>query len=421
MKPEMLKDLSDTAYPRGYAEVAQKAFKSLESIHLHGDIPEYGEFEVSSAEQRWAQLFWDRVPHRKRRSVCITVGGLGHTKMLNCVVVIEIRPDPWKPIFETREWEEVGVVHLADDWSADPLLVLPKIEPQTPFMDLLEKYKDVNDLETLGSFASALIDANPVSELAHWLSRDFREWMLEGRVSLASIVEASVQLGIPEVRLPIYEILRSSSVHPQVASVAAQRVRMLPVPDRAERKELWKSLRSRIDSWAKNAETEQYAILALPSVPYVSLDDAAEWLSELISNGRPRMAEAAVLGMIDSSKRASDQPREESLTQLTKSLLRRLEVERKSDVRDNQLIAALVWSLGATTTMSYLESVVKVIVESFQRPIWTEDAAAVRAGRMLYARFQGRAMILVANQLGGIEADDWEKFQIAVLRPALVR
>lgn len=423
MKPEMLEELSDTAYPHGYTDVARKALGFFECIHRHADHVGYTESEHHSGAHLWASLQWDEVLHRKTRPVRIAVDFERRVRMKMFNYAVGSRhPDFLKTIFETPDRKGVKILYLADViWSETPVLgAAPLLLQGTSFRELLERYKDADDVETLGDFVAALIDANPVSELKDWLSRDFRDWIVEGRIALASILEASVQLGIPEAQYPIYEVLRSSSVHAQVASVAAQRIRMLPVPETAEVKGLWQILRSFIESWARHPETEQYAILALPSVAYIALDDAAEWLSELIANGPPRLAEAAALGMIDARRRRSDQSVEDSLPRVTKSLLHRWDSETSSATRDQQLVAALVWSLGATATAPHLERIVEVIVESFQRPTWAEDAAAVRAGRMLYARFKGRAMTLVANELGGVEAEAWQKFQLAVLRPALV-
>ena len=127
------------------------------------------------------------------------------------------------------------------------------------------------------------------------------------------------------------------------------------------------------------------------------------------------------MGVIDAVRRDSDSLKVKDLILLTDALLERINRESNPLQPEAQLIATLVWALGATAPEPYLEKVAKVLARSFRNPIWTEDAAAVRAGRLLYARFRGAALELMANELGGIKSDMWHKYEIAVVRPALIR
>jgi hypothetical protein len=313
---------------------------------------------------------------------------------------------------------------LIRPWEAADLLPgtldLPPSE-QLSVSELLRQYAEVENIENVADLLESLLEMRSVADLQMWLSQYSEQWVREKRVAFAAVLEAAVQIGVPGIHWALAMVLKNRFAHPQVASIAAQRLRMVQFPDQQFKVGLWPDLRYWIDLWLRQQNTEEFATLALPSVPHIAPDEAREWLSALIKTAPPRVADPAVLGILDWARRLPDDAANETLRIFNEAILERFNAEIESERGDDILVGTLVWTLGATATKQQLQAVVKILVDSFERPRWAEDAAAVRAARLLYGRFGDTARSFVANAMGGLESKACQRYEMAIMRPAFNR
>jgi hypothetical protein len=164
-------------------------------------------------------------------------------------------------------------------------------------------------------------------------------------------------------------------------------------------------------------ENEKYAELALPSAAVIGQLDASEWLAAIIGRGKQRMAQAAVIGVIDLAARQGYVMEERAARSLEDAIICRFESGATNSAEEYELVPYLVWSLGAIATKAQLERVASIIAKSFESPQWLEDAAAVTAGRLLFKRFPFKAQKALGEALGGRDSPAYMKFELAILPP----
>jgi hypothetical protein len=290
--------------------------------------------------------------------------------------------------------------------------------------DLLEQNCEAKDREQLGSMLEAILDIRSAKEeLEQLLQARCHEWL--GPAALAVLIEASVRVKVKSsgIEEAIVAILRSPDPPPQAAAVAAQRLRTVHVADLGLRKELSQRLRALIDRWRAEPRWAGYAFFALPSVPFLYPDDSAGWTAQLIAQENARLAEAAAWGILGWATGASRSRTFDDLVagKFAQAMIARFERETRNECDEPELVAALVWVLGATATSAQLERAAKIVATSFQRQDWGADDAAVMAGRLLYRRLGSLAQVLIGEDLGGRGSDVYMAFERALAAEPLVR
>jgi len=191
------------------------------------------------------------------------------------------------------------------------------------------------------------------------------------------------------------------------------------------RRRTWTGLRRWIELWLRNDPDETNAALAIPSVPYVANSESLEFLVSLIERGSARIAWAAALGAMDWA--SGNCPSASSLDEsgekrLADAALARIgecakEVTPSADL-DFDLRATLLWLIGATVSAELLPVACQLIVQSFLHPIRTEDAAALKAARLVVARFDDHAYRELAAAFGGFGSSAFFVFWSTFVAPS---
>ena len=278
---------------------------------------------------------------------------------------------------------------------------------QSPVTIFLAHHHGDSD-EKLGEIVDALLDFNRPDELRVWLDQNLDHWLAHRVAALAAVIEAAVRLSPQALDgNTLYQVLGYKHPHPLVVSVAAQRVRLLHLKSRDLRGKIWNAVKRWIDLWAQDSNMQEYAVMALPSVPYVAGKEAVSWLSQFIANGPDRIAWGAALAALDwaSGNCTETEPvDEDSARALSDAIMDRLRNERMRSSREAgswaELVPTLVWVLGATAAAAQLPQVAQVLAEAFERANGIEDAAAVRAGKMLVRQLRDEASRALIDAFG---------------------
>jgi hypothetical protein len=290
---------------------------------------------------------------------------------------------------------------------------------------LLHLRMNERDVESLGELADEIVESGTSLELGSWITENQDAWVAERRPALASVIEAAVRLSVGNAAELIGRVLRSDNPDPLVLSIAAQRVRQVPISDLRLRHTLWRSLKTVVEKWENLPLREGDLALALPSLPYLGGSDSLALLGRMIESGSPRLANAAALGVLDwaaGSVRGIEPPEEEEAAALHESLSARLS-RQTPKMLDNfiDLRATLVWALAATARQQDLAGVASVVASSFKQPQGLEDAAAVRAGTLLVRRYRDRAVAALTDAFGGAQSSGFMRFFTALVETAGVR
>jgi transcriptional regulator with XRE-family HTH domain len=257
--------------------------------------------------------------------------------------------------------------------------------------------------------------------LQEWLEEYGESWLVEKRPALAAVIEAAAQLSLPGTDVFVARTLAYKQAEINVASIAAQRVRLFPIKDPKLRRELWESLKYWIELWVKKSETEEYAMLALPSVPIIAQKDAVEWLCNFLTNGSKKAAWSAALGVLEwaAAGRPVSAPDDKDADALSEALINRFhrEVESPSSDEDgtSPLLPTIVWTLGATATERQISYVARILADSFRKPQSLEDAAALRAGKLLVRRWHEKGLQALTLAFGDNYADDFLRYNVGLL------
>jgi hypothetical protein len=290
-----------------------------------------------------------------------------------------------------------------------------EVQPyRPPLAEALHEKIDASEFEELGDLLEILLQVSP-NELEHWIFENFSTWLVEGRIALAAVIEAAVRRNVPSIHNIIAETLQYKSANPAVASVAAQRLRRVQFPNEQSKSNLWPAVQFWIEAWMRGPTTEKYAIQALPSVLYLAHPSTGTWLASVIESAPPRLADAGAIGILDWARLRTETASAETARVLTNAILARFDFEIHREPREHELVGTLVWVVGATVAENQLSEVVKILADCFQRPTWAEDAAAVRAGRILYGRFKRVARQLIAEAMGGLESDICQRYEMALM------
>ncbi len=140
---------------------------------------------------------------------------------------------------------------------------------RTSVSSLLKAAEVQSDPEQIGKLAHDLTEkaSRPEdrAQLQLWLSNGASAWVRDRRPALAAVIETGARLGLPETLQVAISVLKDDAAHSTVASVAAQRIRLLPVDDRALAAEIGTFLQRRIDTWLTARDTRWLALLATAS------------------------------------------------------------------------------------------------------------------------------------------------------------
>jgi len=288
-----------------------------------------------------------------------------------------------------------------------------------------QEKSDTFNPEPLGKLAEAIVRQGSKSKskkaLQQWLRDNGESWLIGKRPALAAVIEAAARLSLPEIENFFAKVLACKEAEYNVASIAAQRVRLFPIKDVELQIELWRSLRYWIDLWLKKITTEEYAVLAIPSVPVIAQGNAVAWLGELLMKGSNRAAAAGALGILEwlASGRQAEGPSDDILDALSNALIDRFQRESESPSPETDsfpsLVPTVVWTLGATVTKSQLSRVAQIMAYSFQHPRGLEDAAALRAGRLLVKRWHERGIEALAAAFGGCNSEEFSRYNVGLL------
>jgi hypothetical protein len=292
-------------------------------------------------------------------------------------------------------------------------------------VSMLEEASDQVDRKSLGEVADKIVKlgSNPKSTeaLVLWMNEKGERWLHEKRSALGAFIEAGARLSLPKIEEFIAQVLAYRQADSTVVSIAAQRLRLLQIRDRKLRQDLWQSLRFWIELWLREPSTEDYAALALPSVACVASPEALGWLSKFVATANEKVAWSSALGLLDWAANA-DSPtdvNEQALSAISETCIERFvqESERASAEQDYSvpLLPTLVWVLGAAATETQLPRVTQLIAHSFQNPRSTEDAAALRAGRLLVRRWRENAWKNLAAAFGGCDSSVYQRYCTALM------
>ncbi|EYF08438.1 Hypothetical protein CAP_3967 [Chondromyces apiculatus DSM 436] len=223
-----------------------------------------------------------------------------------------------------------------------------------------------------------------------WIKSEGERWRREHRPALAAVVEAAVSLSLPATERLVAAILEDAESDPTVASVAAQRVRLVPLAQDSHRTALGHALLRWIERWESVEATQGNATLALPSVPWLLGMQSLDGLTDRIQNSIPVIAWASALGLVDWLRAPKVVLPPDAATRLTDVVLKRIEREVTSGRRAERpdLVAMLVRLAGLVTPGTLLDRTAALLARSFAAPRGLEDAAAVHAGRVLTERLK---------------------------------
>jgi len=278
--------------------------------------------------------------------------------------------------------------------------------------------------EALGELVQILVKEGSKKKsrtaLHEWLQEYGNSWLVEKRPALASVIEAAAQLSLPGTERFVAKVLAYKHAESNVASIAAQRVRLFPITDPKLKKELWQSLKYWIESWLERPNAEELAVLALPSVPIIAQSDAVPWLCEIFRDRPRRVAWSTALGILEWASRKpvrdfNDEIAEVLSTAVISRYHREIESPSLEADQPSPLLSALVWVLGATSTEKQLSEVARILADSFQRAQNLEDAAALRAGRLLVRRWREKGLQALSAAFGGCDSNEFLRYNAALM------
>jgi hypothetical protein len=217
-----------------------------------------------------------------------------------------------------------------------------------------------------------------------WLLRHGQRLLREKKHSLGVLIETGSLLGgTPQADL-LFAILDDPEAEPSVARIAAQRVRQWRPLQADVRQDVAGALMRWIDRWILSPKTRQWAVVALPSVAYMSVESALPWLATHIRHADRQLAWAAATGVAEADWS------ELSIENLVEALLLRWQDEQAHDPDDTpgepDLPAMLVFALGRVATPTTIQRVAQVLGQAYLRGRGLEDAMAIMTGATFLRR-----------------------------------
>jgi len=225
-----------------------------------------------------------------------------------------------------------------------------------------------------------------IAKIDEWLDSEAWDWLVRGRVALAAVINAAAHLNLPATAGAIALALEYPETIEPILHVAIQRIRWVPVTETL-RVRVSRELQRRIEIWEQNEASHSRAAAAMSSMTWMAGADAIPWIRHRLLHALPKVAQGVAQGLLDW---ASGDPMPTTIGEEDREALYQAALERWRGVRANAnvggLAAALVWATGALAPLRGLREATAAIAEAFQRPVGLEDAAAVRAGRLLVRR-----------------------------------
>lgn len=224
--------------------------------------------------------------------------------------------------------------------------------------------------------------------LERWLNREATAWVRLGRPALAAAIDAATILNIPAAASAIEVIVAAPVATDRVLHVATRRLSRVSRCAPEVRSRLGTTLFGRILDWEQQGK-EEFVASSMVALLWASGGTQVDWIVDRLRHGSRRVAIAIAYALVD--RGAS----EDAGILSSRAMLRDAAHDAWRDARENgrdSLPAALVWAIGALTDPASLSSTCNVLASAFCTPVELEDAAALRAGRILVRRF-GHAAI----------------------------
>jgi hypothetical protein len=293
-----------------------------------------------------------------------------------------------------------------------------------PISFLLSTYEAERDLEKLGNLVDRLLEFD-AADFGAWIAVHGVDWIEEKRTALAAVVEVAVQMSAPGIEDLLDRIFSFPNVDPLVISIAAQRIRLLSITDSRTRDRLWSSFKTVIDRWEGLPSNEDALARAVQSLPYVGGTDSMPYLQRMIAKARPRVANSAALAALDwasGNVHGVESLSDAQAQALYESLTDRLNRDRSRSVSSAvDLHATLVWAIGAVAREEHLSAAASLLVASFKKPKGLDDAAALRAARLLVRHYHEKAIMALTKALGGAQSRAFVQFFAALLETSRPR
>lgn len=225
-----------------------------------------------------------------------------------------------------------------------------------------------------------------VFELAEWLDQEAWDWLERGRVALAAVIDAAAQLSLPATAGAIALALEYPATIEPILHVAIQRIRWVPVTTALQIR-INRELRRRIGVWEKDEQSHSRAAAAMSAMTWTAEADTIPWIQHRLLHAPPQIAKGIAHGLLDwaSVGQPSIMVREDLRNTLFQTLLKRWRTVSAGNTT-GEIGASLIWAMGALAPLAGLQDVAAAIASAFQNPVGLEDAAAVRAGRLLIRR-----------------------------------
>ncbi len=272
----------------------------------------------------------------------------------------------------------------------------------SPVSILLNDAKHVSDPESLGKLVHQLTDLltqqpHHTSALRSWLTNDADTWARDRRPALAAVIEVACHLALPETLQVIAAVLKGDDGDLTVASVAAQRARLLHSGDPTIVNEIGNLLARRIDAWLANPVTTQQALLALPSAFHFLRRTDLAWIEHRINDKNERVTWATCQGILDvagSPNVALDTATSERLYRTVLSCLEPMLSPEwpPASAEGPDVAATLIWTLGALCPQTHLDEAASLFARVFAAPRGLRASATVRAGRLLVQHWSVEGM-----------------------------
>lgn len=268
-------------------------------------------------------------------------------------------------------------------------LVVANANP--PLFTSIELFGSITAADVLAELIEKLVQdggAAANDDWQRWFSSIGQEWVATNRRGLAAVLEVAACVAAPGATRFFVDVLERVEFSSLAVAVAAQRLRLLPIPD-FETKSRASTAVLRYLEWCISSEHVENVMPAIGSLPRVGDEAAFAWLQNALESVDVRLSRAAATAILDwtAPSSAFHQFPEQILYETCLRVANRLRSVGTNSREEIRLRSALVWLLGSIATFPQLPEVSGLIVAAFLGARGVDDAAAVRAGRLLARRF----------------------------------
>ncbi len=272
--------------------------------------------------------------------------------------------------------------------------------PPSTISTLLRSAIDQTDARDLGKLSHDLVsqcaDATARKAFDKWLSTEADGWVKARRPALAAVIEAAAMLGIPEALPILIAVLKDDEANTSTLSIAAQRIRLFNVPNEQDSAEIGGILARRIEGWLSSNSTNEVALRAIPSAVRYLIQTRLDWVVHHIAGADNKVSWATAQGILDiagGQTLALEGTISDTLFDACFARIQPFLSETAAEeVPQPDLVATLLWALGAVCTEQNIERTATLIVQVFDRPRALRAAAAVKAGRLVIQHWREKGV-----------------------------